>query len=122
MRASTAFIRLLIRGLAWDAETGATTFAATLKSAAQAKLTATNRGKVLIGTSSGGTTVQYGLPPVGDLTADDIAEVLSLLLDLSDEIVAATPSITDSALKAALLDRFVQVYATRPDFSTGLRR
>ncbi len=115
-------MRLLIRGLAWDAEAGATTFAATLKSAAQSKLTSTQRGKVLVGTSSGGTAVQYALPPLGDMTADDLATVLSELLDHVDELVAANPTITDSALKTALLYRFVQVYATRPDFSTGLRR
>ena len=122
MRATTAFVRLLIRGLAWDAEAGSTTLAQALKSAAQAKLTATNRGKVLVGTSSSGTAVQYTLPPLGNLSADDIAAVLSELLDHVDELVAATPAITDSALKTALLDRFVQVYATRPDFSTGLCR
>jgi hypothetical protein len=122
VRASTAFVRLLIRGLAWDAEIGATTFAAALKSAAQAKLTDSRRGKVLVGTSSGGTAVQYTLPPLGDLTADDVAVVLSELLDHVDEIVTATPAITDTALKTALLNRFVQVYATRPDFSSGLSR
>lgn len=122
MRATTAFVRLLIRGLAWDAETGATTFAAALKSAAQAELTQTQRGKVLVGTSASGTAVQYALPPLGDMTADDVAQVLSELLDHVDELVAETPAITDSALKTALLNRFVQVYATRPDFSTGPRR
>ncbi|MBF9645441.1 hypothetical protein IAI43_11955 [Streptococcus pseudopneumoniae] len=56
------------------------------------------------------------------MTADDVAQVLSELLDHVDELVAATPAITDAALKTALLNRFVQVYATRPDFSTGLSR
>jgi len=103
VRVTSAFIRLLIRGLQWDATQNGATLDDTLKTAAQAQLTQTERGKVLIGTSSGGTAVQYTLPPLGSLTAQDIADVLSWILDRVDALRAATPGLTDSQLFTALL-------------------
>lgn len=119
MRATTAFIKLFVRGLAWDAEASSITFEAALKVAAQAKLTESKRGKVLTGTGQGGATVEYTLPPLGDMTAQDLAEVCSLLLDRVDALKAATPGITDDALKAALLAGLRPCREFRPDFSNG---
>lgn len=116
MRASTSFVRLFLRGLAWDAETNATTLAATLKAAAQARLTESSKGKVLIGSASNGTQVTYSLPPIGGLASEDIAEVLSNLLDRVDAIRAETPSATDAAVLAALLVDLQPVRAVRQDF------
>ncbi len=119
MRATAAFLKLFVRGLAWDAQEGTITFEAALKIAAQAKLTETKRGKVLTGTGQGGATVEYTLPPLGDLTAQDLAEACSLILDRVDALKAATPGINDAALVAALLASFKPIRETRPDFSCG---
>ncbi len=116
MRATTAFIRLLVRGLAWDAAEAGVSFASTLKSAARARLTDTNKGKVLVGTTSGGTTVTYALPPLGTLTGEDLAEACSILLDRCDAIRAGQPDITDEALVAALLAQMQPVHAFGHDF------
>lgn len=126
MRASTEFFRLFIRGLAWDAEQNGATLEATLQAAAQARLTDTQRGKVLIGTGSQGTTVNYTLPSVGDITAQDIATVCSELLDHVDAIKADDADITDAELKTALLARYPvfapkRVRSFRPDFSGCIR-
>jgi hypothetical protein len=103
VRATSAFVRLYIRGLAWDAEDASASFADTLKAAARAKLTSTDKGKVLIGVTSGGTASTYTLPPLGNLSADDVAEVASAVLDACDVIVADDADITDADLKTALL-------------------
>ncbi len=119
MRATSAFIKLFVRGLAWDATAQNITFEAALKVAAQARLADSKRGKVLTGTGQGGATVEYTLPPLGDMTAQDLAEVCSLLLDRVDALKAGTPSITDSALVAALLAGLKPIREFRPDFSCG---
>jgi hypothetical protein len=117
VRATSAFVRLFIRGLAWDATDASATFAATLKAASRAKLTNSSKGKVLIGTASGGTSAQFALPPLGDLTADDIAQVCSVLLDKVDVLKAATPAITDANLVVALLAAFQPIRNIQADFS-----
>lgn len=117
MRASTSFVRLFVRGLAWDATTNATTLAATLKAAALARLTETNRGKVLIGSASNGTQVTYSLPPLGGLDSGDVAEVISDLLDRVDAILVETPAASDAQIVAALLVDLQPVRAIRCDFS-----
>jgi hypothetical protein len=117
VRATSAFVRLFIRGLAWDAEAASATFAATLKSAAKARLSDSSKGKVLVGTTAGGTSVTYALPPMDSLTADDLAEVCSLLLDKVDALKAATPSITDAQLVTALLAEFPSVRRYQSDYS-----
>lgn len=122
MRATTGFIRLFIRGLAWDAAAASASFADTLKSAARAKLTDSTKGKVLTGTSSGGTVVTYTLPPLGTLTGEDVAEVCSRLLDRVDIIKAADSNIDDEALVVALLAAFQPIRSVRQDFScSGIR-
>ena len=119
VRASADFIRLFIRGIKWDADDASSTFEATLKAASRAQLKETTRGKVLAGTTSAGTSVQYMLPPMGDLTAADLAQACSYLHDLIDAIKAGNPSITDAALYAAVLAEVSPVSASRPDFSGG---
>lgn len=116
MRASSAFVRLFIRGLQWDADESNTTFADALKVAARARLQESAKGKVLTGTTSGGTSVTFALPPIGDLTADDLSDVCATLLDRVDEIKAAEPDVTDEALVAALLDRFPSIRVIGSDF------
>lgn len=122
MRATSGFVRLFIRGLAWDADDADETFVDTLKVAARARLTQTNKGKVLVGSTAGGASVTYTLPPLGDMTAQDVVDVCSELLDKVDAIVAAHPEYGDDQIKTALLAAFPSIRAVRQDFSCGLRR
>lgn len=122
MRATSGFVRLFIRGLAWDAQAAGRSFVDTLEIAAKARLTESGKGKVLTGTASGGTSVSFTLPPLGSLSADDVAEVCSRLLDEVDILRGITPNITDDALKAGLLAAFPAIRSVHPDFSCGLRR
>jgi hypothetical protein len=122
VRGTTGFIRLFIRGLAWDAESAGATFADTLKAAARARLTDTSKGKVLLGTGTGGTSVTYTLPPIGDMTGQDLADVCSRLLDKCDQLLAANPALTDQLLPVMLLGEFPEAARSmRPDFSTFSR-
>jgi hypothetical protein len=111
VRATSAFVRLFIRGLAWDAERTGVSFLDGLRTVSRAELSDVLKGKVLIGTASSGTQVSFSLPPLGSLSAEDIAEVCSRLLDQCDTLIAATPSLeTDTeALKVALLALFPRV-------------
>lgn len=108
MRATSGFIRLFIRGLAWDTERTGVSLLDGLKRVAFAKRDEVLKGKVLIGTTSSGTQVTFTLPPIGALTAEDIAEVCSRILDKCDELIEETPTLEDDseALKLALLDYF----------------
>lgn len=104
MRATSAYIRLFIRGLDWDSQEAGVPFSDTLKTAARARLTETSKGKVLTGTAANGTSVTYTLPEDdGAIAANDIAQVCSQLLDEVDAIRAATPAISEEALVIALL-------------------
>jgi hypothetical protein len=120
VRATSGFVRLFIRGLAWDAEDKGSAFADTLKAASRARLTDSAKGKVLTGTGSGGTSVQFTLPPLGDLTAGDVAEVCAKLLDAVDAIKAESPNVTDTQLVSLLLAQFPTIRAAH--FQCGLRR
>jgi hypothetical protein len=118
--ASSGFTRLFIRGLAWDAEEKGVSFCEALKCAARAKLTDTAKGKVLSGTTAGGSSVTFSLPPLNGLSAVDIAEVCSLLLDRVDSILAKVPGASDAELQTALLASVVPVRSIPLNF-TGLR-
>lgn len=121
MRATTAFIRLFIRGIAWDAADLAITFQEALKIAASAKLSDSNKGKVLQRSMAGGVEVQFMLPSLGDLGQTDLAEVCSFILDKVDVILAETPGLNDAQLLAALLAKIVPLQSFRPDFSDSRR-
>lgn len=118
MRATSAFVRLFIRGLAWDAEEAGATLDETLKIAARAKLSSTVKGKVLLGSNSAGVAVTYSLPPMDGLTDKDVVEVCSILLDKVDAIRAENSDIDDAQLVQALLAEFPTVRGMRPDFTT----
>jgi hypothetical protein len=128
VRATSGFIRLFIRGLAWDTTEAGAPLVDTLKSAARARLAESARGKILVGTGHAGANVEYTLPPIGNLTADDIAAVCSALLDRVDAIKADNAGISDADLVVALLATFPAppaprtVRTFRPDFSCGLAR
>lgn len=124
MRATSAFVRLFIRGISWDAVAEPATFADTLRGVAQAQVKDTSRGKVLIRARANGTEAFYSLPPSDGLTAKDISEVVSFVLDKVDELIAATPSLADndSALVAALLAAFPTIRSHAVDFSSPMIR
>lgn len=103
MRATSRLVRLYIRRIAADATAAAADLYDTLESDALARLAVVEKGKVLIGVTSGGTSSTYTLAPLGDLSAQDIAEVASAVLDAADVLIAADDDIDDSALKTALL-------------------
>lgn len=117
VRATAAFIRLFIRGLAWDSQASGVPFRDTLQTAAKARLTDSARGKVLVGVTAGGNSTTYTLPPLGNISADDLAEVCGNLLDQVDALVAETPLITDDALVAGLLALNPTIRTTFADHS-----
>lgn len=120
MGASVEFKRLFLRGLLWDSQTQSITLATALRAASLAKLTETSKGKVLVGGGSGGTTVQFALPSIGDPTASDIAETCSLFLDLLDVIAEDGESYTDEQKVSILLKNLKAQRSEVSDFS-GLR-
>ena len=118
MRASSQYIRALVRGIAWDAEDAGTPFADALKSLARAKIATIDKGKVLVSGGSGGTSAQYALPAVGTMTADDILDAVSRVLDRVDVLFAAAPTLTDSQLLTALLTTTWGVKSVGSSFAT----
>jgi hypothetical protein len=92
-------------------------FRDTLEAAADAKLTESSKGKVLIGVTAGGTSTTYSLPQIGSVGADDLVEVFGTLLDQVNTLVAETPAITDDALVAALLALNPTIRTTFADHS-----
>jgi len=115
---STRYMRLTLRGLKWAADDGATTLAAVLKSAAQARLTQTESGKFLVGTAANGHTVSYALPTNGFLGPASAAEMISYLLDLYDVSEAAldgTP--TDQQIYDEMMLRLVPAREVHHDFA-----
>lgn len=116
---ATAYKRLTLRGLKWDAEAASSTLTAVLKSAAQARLTETAKGKVLIATAANGHTTTFALPQNGaSLTPQCAAEMISDLLDRYDKAVATlggTP--TDAQIFAEMMAMIEPVRETLEDFS-----
>jgi hypothetical protein len=114
---STEYKRLVVRGLLWDSQDTGRPFYDLLKGAARAKLELTNKGKVLVGSSEAGVSVSYSLPPIGGMSAEDIATTLSELLDYVDTLRAATPAPTDEELVQKLLASLRPARTRRSDFS-----
>jgi len=120
VRASSKYIRALVRDIEWKAEEAGTTFYDALKALAQEKIAAINKGKVLVSGGSGGTSAQYALRSSGTMTDDDIVDAVSRILDYVDVLIAATPTLTDSQLTAALrakqwgVSSFGNSYTGRP--------
>ena len=103
MSLPTAYARLVLRGLAWDAGEGGLSLFESLKAAARAKLTATEKGQFLTGAAGNGTSVQFGLPSARDCTPQEIAELTSWLIDLYETVVAGLTTPTDAEILTAML-------------------
>ena len=102
MQVSSAYIRILIRKLMASAGS-ASAFCAALEAIAVEGVDAVNKGRVLVGTASSGTSVQFALPPIGSYTAEDVLWGCDRILSKAEALVAATPAISVADLKAALL-------------------
>lgn len=91
LAATPEVTRLVLRQLASTAKGGATALIDTLQSAAFGTVTKTLSGKVLIKAAAGGVVSEYSLPVgAGALQPQEIAAMLSRLLDLYDLAVAPT--------------------------------
>lgn len=117
---TTAYKKLTLRGLQWDAEAGSLTLAAVLKSAAQARLSETSSGLVLTGTAGNGHTVSFALPATNglSLSSESVAEMISDLLDRYDAAIAVlggTP--TDAQIFSEMLAQLVPIRSVTDDFS-----
>lgn len=119
MAVSTEFKRLFLRGIKWDADEAALTLFAGLKAAARARLTNTKTGKVLIGSTGNGHSVEYALPMAGrDVTPRDAAELCEEMLSLFDTAktnLGGTP--TDDQVFAEMLGLLAPVTETYADFT-----
>ncbi|HTJ79698.1 MAG TPA: hypothetical protein VL357_11945 [Rariglobus sp.] len=118
------YVSLFLRTLKWDAEARGITFQAALKEAAQARITATSEGLALVGTATDGSSVNYALPSPAagmSLSPETLALMLGRIWDWVDEILAATPDITDNALLSALRARNQPVRLFRPSFYWQIR-
>lgn len=122
--ATTAFKRLLLQGIAWDAEDADLTLLDGLKAASRAQLTETKNGTVLIGTAGNGFNATFTLPNNGQgITPTDATELCSELLDRYNDALAAltargidTP--TDSQILVEMLALMKKVKSSYADFST----
>lgn len=126
MGASAAYAKLFLRGIAWDAAEASVSLLAQLKAVSRSQLQDTNQGRVLIGTSGDGVSVNYALPSGGSsFTQSDITELCSLLLDMYEHVTEGAALTDDAALKAmlAIFDASGR-RRSRPSFSVnggGLR-
>lgn len=101
MRVSSDYIYGIVLRLCSSAADVAA-FVAALEAVIVSGVDAVNKGKVLVGTSSGGTGVQYALPPLGSYTAEDVLSAYVQLHREVEALVAANDSITKAELCAAL--------------------
>lgn len=81
-----------------------------------------SKGKILVGTGSGGTNVQYALPALSSFVIEDIQAGYMRLYRLVRDLLLANPAYTYEELKAAVEQSLEPKYSSRPDFSTGLCR
>lgn len=116
MPTSAAFDRDLVEFLGWKAEDDAASFDVTLKAFRRAKFEQTTKGKVLTGTSSGGTSVEYTLPQIGSYTERDISESGEKIARAVEAIRVDDEDITDADLIIALIARFQAVRSFNRDF------
>lgn len=104
VRVSPSYIYAIVIGLCASTASVAA-FKAALEAVISAGVDSVRKGKVLIGTGSGGTTVQYTLPSIGSYTAEDVIAAYVLLHREVEALIEATPGITKEQLCAALKGR-----------------
>lgn len=123
--ATSAIIRLVLRKLAADAATASTLLLTTLKAAAFGTVTQTLSGKIVVEAQADGVITKYQLP-IGDaaLQPQEVAAMLSGLLDLYDRIIAtgltAGVGANDTAIVSAMLAEIYPIREVKNNYS-GLR-
>lgn len=117
MRVSSAFVRGFIRNIQRSAAASASTFSDVLNQTSDRSFDLAAKGKILVGTASGGTSVSFALPSTKDVTGGDIAEICSEIADAIDIIKGLNPAITEAELVADLLALFVPITSETADFS-----
>lgn len=120
MRVSSDFLVGLVISLRTGAADVAA-FRARIEAVVVSGVAGIAKGRVLIGTSSGGTSGQWTLPPMGTYTADDVLAGYVYLYRLVKALVTETPAINLADLTEALEASLEPVYSTRCDF-TALER
>ena len=126
MAASAEFSRLLIQGIQWDAQDANITLYVALKAAARAKLSLTDKGRYLIGTTGNGKSVSFQLPPLGrGQSSEELAEATYRLVELYEAskaslIAGGIAAPTDEQIVAEIKARLQPVRSYRVDF-VGLR-
>lgn len=111
---TTEFKRNLLRGLAWDADDRALTLHNILKEACRARVEESRTGKVLVGVSGNGASVQYALPQAASRMSpaeiDSACEQLYTIYELSIAELAtdgiAAPN--DTQIKTRMLSLLVR--------------
>jgi hypothetical protein len=119
--ASVKFRRLLLRGIYWDAQDDSLTLANALKAACRARLTETQNGWTLAGTSGNGTAVSFSVP-VGNFSPEAVASACEDLYtryeEASAELTAeGDASITDSEIFTRMMRLLVARNEVSHDFS-----
>lgn len=117
---STSFKRLFVRNLLWTAIADSKTVLALLQSAASARITNSEKGKVIVATAGNGHSVNFQIP--SDFTSTDAVELIGELVDryyeASAKLIAdGTSSPTDTQLVTEMLDKLRAVTSLGHDYS-----
>lgn len=119
--ASVEFRRLLLRGIAWDAEKLGIRLREALKAACQGRLEESKAGQQIVGVSGNGASLTFALPQSSsELTPSRVLNAVSQLYDLYEQTLAELETdevtATDSAITARMLRLLVrrnEVYTDR---------
>lgn len=122
MAITTNWKRLFLRGAKWDAAAASRTLIAQLQVLAQARLTESGKGRVLVATAGNGRSTTFQLPTNGagvtPLEVVDLIEELHRLYSTAVSNLGGTP--TDDQIFAEMLALLEPVVEVRNDYS-GLR-
>lgn len=127
MAGRTAFKRLLLQGILWDAQENGLRLHDALKAACRAKLKESKSGNFLVGTSGNGKTANFEVPASGrGLNAQEIAEILQCLYELygfsKDSLIASgITSPNDTQIAAEMRFRLNPVRSYTLDHSASRR-
>ena len=116
MRASSQYIRALVRGIDGMPRTQARLCRRT--EVACSRKDRDDRQRQGARERRQRVSAQYALPAVGTMTADDILDAVSRVLDRVDVLLAAAPTLTDSQLLTALLTTTWGVKSVGSSFAT----
>lgn len=125
MRASTRYLKSLLRNICWAAEEAGQTPQEALKAALQAAMKPSVAGRYLTHTSVGGQSVSYQLPPSTDLTSQDISDATEFLYELYELAICTLPTDpepTDKEICAWMMANIRSISVVHPNFfATSMR-